>query len=143
MMSRAFLTGAGSLLVLSACAALPDNSDQRPLELSVEPSESAFHLSLTNPSNHARCITSQSWPTRIGQMDFASERVYVEDDGRRFPIRDENTGYCPGCAVRIAARSSITASLPYSEFPGLPESPPGPHATLTLPIIETPCRDRP
>ncbi len=73
-------------------------------------------------------------------MHFASERVRVEDDGRRFSIREENTGYCPDCQIRIPARSSITATLPYAQFPRLPESPPGPHATLTLPFAETSCR---
>ena len=73
-------------------------------------------------------------------MHFASDRVHVEDDDSHFPIRDENTGYCPDCQIRIEAKSSITASLPYAEFPGLSASPPGPHATLTLPVVETPCR---
>ena len=140
MTARDLLIIAGALIVLSACASLPVIADRPPLDLSVEPGESAFRLSLANPSGDDRCIASDLWPTRGGQLDFASERVYVEDDGRRFSIRDENTGYCPDCQVRVPANSSITATLPYSEFPGLAESPPGPHATLTLPIAETPCR---
>lgn len=135
-----FLIGAGAFLVVSACVARPGLPDRSPLQLSVEPAGSAFRLSLANPSNHDRCILSDTWPTRGGQLHFASERVYVDDDDRRFPIRDENTGYCPGCQIRVPAASSITAALPYAEFPGLTESPPGPHATLTLPITETPCR---
>ena len=139
MRAASLLIMAGAV-ALSACAAWPDLAGRPPLDLRIEPSRSAFLLSLANPSNYDRCITSEGWPTRGGQLHFASKRVYVEDDGRRFPIRDENTGYCPDCQIRIPAKSSITATLPYVEFPGLPESPPGPHATLTLPLAETPCR---
>ncbi len=139
MKAKGLLICALALVVLPACASRPDLEDRPPFEMGVEPTRSAFLVSLTNPSTYPRCITSESWPTRDGQMHFASERVFVEDDGSHFAIRDENTGYCPGCQIRIAAKSSITASLPYSEFPGLPASPPGPHATLTMPVVETPC----
>ena len=140
MRAGSFLIIAGTLLAVSACGTRPDIADRPPLELSVEPGDAAFRISLANASSYDRCIVTDTWPTRGGQMHFASERVYVEDDGNRFPIRDENTGYCPGCQTRIPANSSITATLPYAAFPGLQESPPGPHATLTMPITETPCR---
>ena len=140
MKAARLLVPTGAILALAACGVLPDVADRPPLALTVEPVGSAFRISLSNPSSYDRCILSDLWPTRAGQLHFASERVYVEDDGRRFPVRDENTGYCPGCQVRIQAKSAVTATLPYAEFPGLSESPPGPHATLTLPITETPCR---
>lgn len=126
--------------VLSACAPRTDTARHPPLELRIEPTGSAFSLSLANPSDHDRCIAAELWPTAGGQLHFASQRVRVEDDGRVFPIRDENTGYCPDCQVRVPARGGITATLPWSEFPGLAESPPGPHAIVTLPVIETSCR---
>ncbi|HWW11691.1 MAG TPA: hypothetical protein VN018_04175 [Brevundimonas sp.] len=140
MRTTGFLIAAGGALAISACAIRPEIADRPPLELRVEPTGSAFQLSLANPSSYDRCIVQENWPTRGGQLHFASEQVFVEDDGRRFPIRDENTGYCLYCELRIPAGSSITATLPYAEFPSLPDSPPGPHATLTLPVIETSCR---
>ena len=143
-MTKALLLGSVAALVVTACASLPVIADRPPLEFEFSPASDAFEVRLANPSAYERCIVSESWPNSAGWIHFSSDIVFVDVDSERFPLRDRNVGYCPGgCeVVRIPPHGSVSAKLPYIEFPSL--SAPPPHsAKLILRPNETPCNRQP
>ncbi|SEP10916.1 hypothetical protein SAMN02800692_3732 [Luteibacter sp. UNC138MFCol5.1] len=76
-----------------------------------------FDLVLRNTSGKAWCIEEDSWPSSLGYLHFHETDVWVDVDGRRYPIASRNLGYCPGdCDLRLPAGESLRGSIPYSEF---------------------------
>lgn len=139
-MTKVLLSGSVAMGMLTACANLPAIADRPPLEFAFSSGIDGFEVTLANPSAYDRCIASESWPNAAGWIHYSSDVVFVDAGSERYPLRDRNVGYCPGgCEqVRIPAKGSVSARLPYIEFPGL-TAPPPPNAKLSLRPAETPC----
>ena len=81
-----------------------------------------FMMSFRNVQKNDVCLSDSNWPNSSGNLNQMSDAVWLEVDGRRFPIADINTGYCTeNCAVRVHPGQTVNASLPYENF-GLPSN---------------------
>ena len=116
MLALTILTGCVSA-TRESFADLPSNAFSLKIEndLIVQ----SFNLKLTNNTNKSICIDAQDWPNNMGQLHFAADVVYAVFENTKYPIKDRNLGYClNGCKTVIAANSSITGQIPFSEFQG-------------------------
>ncbi len=85
------------------------------------PKEKRLDLVYRNTSTHAMCIHPDHWPNVAGKIDQAGDYVYLIVNQQRFPIKNFNTGYCPGCATRVEPGKEIRAFISYEDF-NLPEA---------------------
>ncbi len=82
-----------------------DNFDTQRLELSFQ-----------NTYPYSVCLTPEMWPNSTGAINAASGFVYLMVEGRRFPMKDFNTGYCQGCSTLVRKGEVVDAFIPYSYF---------------------------
>ncbi|MEA3033368.1 MAG: hypothetical protein QOH86_1384 [Sphingomonadales bacterium] len=82
-----------------------------------EPDRERVHLIFRNESHGALCLSPSEWPNPGGTIHYGSTRLFLVVEGRRYPIRDFNTGSCiAGCRTRVARGTSLDGFVPYSEF---------------------------
>ena len=87
-----------------------------------DPSKAQLLMSFTNPEKKEVCLSDSNWPNSSGNLNQMGDTVWLEVDGRRFPIADVNTGYCTeNCSIRVQPGQTVKASLPYENF-GLPSN---------------------
>jgi hypothetical protein len=86
-----------------------DNINEKNIEI-------VFH----NTYPHPVCLTPEMWPNASGRIDAAGDFVYLTIDGVRYPMKNFNTGYCPGCSTRVSVGETIRGVIPYKHFE-LPE----------------------
>ena len=106
-------------LLLSGCAGARGLNPIEYRFLDV-PEERRIEVVFHNYLGYTVCLSPDTWPNQAGKIDQASEYVFLMIDGRRFPIEDFNTGYCPGCWLQVSPGETVTASIPYSDF-GVPK----------------------
>jgi len=83
------------------------------------PEERRIEITYHNDLKDTLCLSPETWPNEAGKINQASEYVFLVIDGRRFPIVDFNTGYCPeadGCALYVSPGQETSASISYSDF---------------------------
>lgn len=86
-----------------------------------DPSRGGVLLLFHNESHGTMCLSPSEWPNLGGKIHYGSKRVFLIVDGKRFPIRDFNTGSCiGGCRTYAARGTTLQGFIPYSEF-GLPQ----------------------
>ncbi|WOI52798.1 hypothetical protein [Parvularcula sp. LCG005] len=144
------LAAFGAFSLLAACAstsALPDDTAMAPptiraadpqIDTRTNVAAGVFEVSLYNPSDVPVCIADGDWPspdflgkeaTPSGSLNMASQSVYALVAGQRYPIEDENIGYCDpsatdlvdghACKMVIAPGTTQRAVIPFARFPGL------------------------
>lgn len=89
-------------------------------EVADAPAKERLEVSYRNASKTALCLYPTHWPNAGGKIDQASERVALLVEGERLPIEDFNTGFCPGCKLRVEPGETVSAFISYSDFK-LPE----------------------
>jgi len=75
-----------------------------------------FVINFTNEGKIQLCLSPGMWPNSAGKLDYASDRVYILVKDKVFPLLDFNTGYCPGCALRVQSGDSIEGYISYTDF---------------------------
>lgn len=101
--------------LLAGCA----SSALRPIVYAVEdrPDQGRLVLTFRNETRHAKCLLPEHWPNQGGKIDSGAQSVSLVVEGRTFPLKDFNTGYCPGgCATRVASDREGTSFLAYDDF---------------------------
>ena len=99
-----------------------------------------FDIELQNATSQAWCIDDGSWPTSGGFLDAHGSDVWVEVNGRKYPIKERNLGFCPSsCDFRLRPGETVRGSIPYTEF-SLPESVEMSEKKLILSIGSRICR---
>jgi hypothetical protein len=100
--------------------------------------EGVFEVRLTNPTQAAVCVAEGDWPssdfmgkeaTPSGSLHMASGRVYAVVGTERFPIEEENLGYCDpsvpdledghACQIVVGPGATRQAVIPFARFRGL------------------------
>ena len=131
---------------LAACATTPTQSPAAPqaqtadarIDIRTAPETGVFEIALTNRGNQDLCLAVGDWPnqdfwgkeaTPRGSLHQASSWVYASVGDDRFPVEEDNLGYCDPsvtdlqgrsvCHVVFEAGQTRTATLPYARFPGL------------------------
>ena len=76
-----------------------------------------FDLVLQSRADRPLCIEIEGWPNR-GAMHYAMEYVFVEAEGRRYPIALANFGYCiGGCGTHfVQPHSALAGYINYDQF---------------------------
>ena len=74
------------------------------------PAERRIELHYTNNLNQAICLYPEQW---IGPD---SDRCVLLIGQLRFPIKNRDTGYCPGCSQLVAPGETVSTSFPYDDF---------------------------
>lgn len=100
-----------------------------------------FDLLFVSTSSRYMCIELGAWPFtpepggwpfRRGEMVVDADDVYVLVAGERYPIKRTSAWTCDvfesenpdvGCATLVAPGEALRASIPFSEFEGLPDGP--------------------
>jgi hypothetical protein len=120
-MKHALALVVGSLW-LSSCATQV-NSLRLPVVFTDHPSERRVEVAFQNNSAVPICLAAEDWPSNSGDLHESSDVVYLLVQGKKFPIRNMNRGYCKGdpCTIRIQPGERIAGSMPYENF-DLPES---------------------
>ena len=85
------------------------------------PEQRRIELSYRNDRGVAVCLTPEFWPNHAGKIDQASDIIFLVVGDHRFPIEEFNTGYCPGCAVRVEPGETVRATIVYESF-GVPDA---------------------
>jgi hypothetical protein len=85
------------------------------------PSERRIEMRYQNEMGHTICLLPEFWPNAAGAIGTAPGTFVLVVGQQRFPIESRNTGYCPGCAERVAPGETIRTSIPYGSF-SLPAS---------------------
>jgi hypothetical protein len=80
------------------------------------PEEQRLYLEVRNTTKKPMCFDQGNWPNSEGEIDSAKDRAFIEAEGKRFPMTDFDTGYCPGCVARLPPGKSLTAFVKYSDF---------------------------
>lgn len=115
----------GSFACMASCAPVRSNSHQNIshiVRVSDNQALKKFDVELENTSGKTWCIEEGSWPNSVGFLDSHSRDVWVEANGRIFPIMERNLGFCPSsCNFRMAPGEVVRGSIPYTEF-SLPPS---------------------
>lgn len=111
-----------ALLCLSACASDPI-LEAFPITYAVEdaPDQARIYLRYKNETQSPVCLYPTSWPDAHGRIDSAKGRAFVNVSGRKYTSVDFDTGYCPGCALRVQPGAEVVGFLNYSDF-SLPHS---------------------
>lgn len=99
-----------------------------------------FIVSFTNEFSYQLCLSPGMWPNNAGKLDFAKDRVYVNVKGEVFPVKDFNTGYCPGCTLRVQPGESIEGFISYSDF-GMPKNLYESEKQLHFAPVATACKE--
>lgn len=134
---RKTATGAWTLLV-TGCVS---NWEPLPTEYVFRdwPSEDRVEVQFTNTTNGKLCLDPEHWPNQAGKINQASEYVYLEIDGKQFPIVDFNTGYCfGGCPTVVLPGETASASIAYRDF-RLPGSLRHEPKRLEFPVVAYTC----
>jgi hypothetical protein len=104
-------------LSLVGCATLSsDTTFDIAYHLYDQPANKSIRLEYTNEAHKPICLTPENWPNSGGKINQASDRVWLEVEGSKYPIADFNTGYCIACATKIKPGDKIVGIMPYSEF---------------------------
>jgi hypothetical protein len=115
----------GMLACMVSCASLGRHSRQdisRLVRVFDNRELKRFDVELENTSAKAWCIEEGSWPNSVGYLDSHGRDVWVEANGRNFPITERNLGFCTSlCDLRMAPGEVIRGNIPYAEF-SLPAS---------------------
>jgi hypothetical protein len=85
------------------------------------PEEGRLYVTIRNDLRHAICLYPTNWPNRAGIIEQATDRIWIEVEGRRFPMMDLDAGYCPDCRTKLRSKQSATAFVSYTDF-NLPEA---------------------
>lgn len=111
---------AGFCLLLAGCAPTAQLMSVT-YQFEDDPVREEVRLLFQNATGRRVCLTPENWPNAGGWLNQSADRIAIITDGRRFPIRDWNTGYCAsGCALAVRPDEQVSASIPYSHFE-LPE----------------------
>jgi len=115
-----------AILALLAAVSVGCHSTARPFEIHYtftdHPNEHRIGVKFVNDRPYDVCLSPEFWPNRAGKIDQASDEVYLIIEGRRFPIVEFNTGYCPStCDTRVAPGEEVQSYIPYRDF-GVPEN---------------------
>lgn len=87
--------------------------------LTAEPNQVArrFDLRLVSKTDRSLCISQDNWSNAPGWLAWSSERVFVENGGRRFPITDQNFGSCADCGSWvIKPGATLAGKVAYDQF---------------------------
>jgi hypothetical protein len=85
------------------------------------PEKQRVEIRFRNPFPYEVCLDDDIWPNETGALNQAADWVFLVVDGKKFSIRNINTGYCPnGCSTRVPAGEEIVSFIPYTDF-DLPE----------------------
>ena len=106
----------GTVVLLGACAT---TSTSIPVQYQVadNPDRGSLVLSYTNLTGQPVCLSAEVWPNRFGWFSHEGNRILIGVGSQRFPMRENNVGYCPGgCATRVARGEALTGFIPYERF---------------------------
>lgn len=103
------------------------------------PSENRVEVLFTNETDEQLCLLPEHWPNQAGKINQAGESVFLVVAGKRFPIEDFNTGYCPGgCALVVRPGETVSSAIAYDDF-GLPAELRQAPKQLELPVVAYAC----
>ena len=90
-------------------------------EMRDKPADRQIEVVYQNAQKNPMCLLPEHWPNVAGKINQASDLVFLVVEGRRFPIENFNTGYCPkGCSTRVKPGEQQSARIAYADF-GLPQ----------------------
>ena len=104
---------------VAAAAGCATTTPLQPLAYSFEdqPADRRVVVRYRNTGDSGVCVLPEHWPNQGGAIDQGGDRVFLHVAGRRFALRDFNTGYCPGgCATYVAPGGEISGRLAYADF---------------------------
>jgi len=129
------------VFALAACATQAKLTKVEYL-FSDSPQDRSIELAYHNETMRTMCLLPEHWPNQAGKISQGSDRMVLVVGGKRFPVEDFNTGYCPeGCAVRVAPGSKLSARVSYADF-ALPERLWGASKRLEFSPMAYACSDR-
>lgn len=103
-------------IVIAGCATTYEPA-QIAYQYNDNPELKRVDLFFRNETDTAICLTADDWPNASGELDSMGGRVFLNVDGKRFPIVNHNTGYCPsGCERRVAPGEEVSGFLLYQDF---------------------------
>jgi len=109
-----------TLALLFALVALGCTSSYEVFEIPYsyldQPEYERVEVRFRNTFRYDVCLVPEFWPNKAGAIDQARGLVFLVIDGKRFSIRNINTGYCPGCFIRVAPGEEVVAYIPYTDF---------------------------
>lgn len=135
-MIRAVMTG-----LLGLIAGCSSTLALQPIEYQFidVPAQSKVEVTYRNQSGTTMCLLPEHWPNQAGKINQAGDIVFLVVAGRRFPILDFNTGYCPqGCAIRVEPGETAAGFIRYADFE-LPEQLRDAPKTLEFSPMAFPC----
>lgn len=104
-------------VLLFGCVAKGDSQDFHiPVLIKDDVQSEAFIVEYQNAGKRTVCITPDQWPNSAGKINQASSIVWGYVENTQFNIRKFNTGYCPGCAVKVRAGEVLVGRIPFAEF---------------------------
>jgi len=106
-------------LVAAAAGCATTTSQLQPLAYNFEdqPDDSRVMVRYRNAGQSGICVLPEHWPNPGGAIDHDGDRVFLHVGGRRFALRDFNTGYCPeGCATYVGPGREISGFMAYRDF---------------------------
>lgn len=80
------------------------------------PNESRIYIKYKNDTGKRICIDPANWPSSHGQIDSGKGRVLLEVSGKIYTTEDFDTGYCPGCFVKVDSGHDLLGFFNYSDF---------------------------
>jgi hypothetical protein len=81
------------------------------------PERGGFTLTYKNQSGRSICLSPSVWPNGAGWFDHqGADRIFLRVGAQRFPMKENNGGYCPGCATRVTPGEIVSDFVPYERF---------------------------
>ena len=109
------------IFLLSGCAVNKTARFRIEYEFIDNPAERRVELHYVNNYERTVCLSLDTWPNSSGAIGFASEHVILRINGTRYHMKEMNTGYCPGCVIKVAPGEKVIGTIPYELFM-IPES---------------------
>lgn len=103
------------LLIMSGCVG-PKTKIPIEYQFIDIPEERRIELRYQNDLKYTVCLFPEVWPNQAGKIDQASDSMILVIEGESFPVIDFNTGYCPGCAIRVSPGEDVKTSVSYDDF---------------------------
>lgn len=105
------------------------------------PENAKIYVKYTNDSRNNLCIYPTNWPGSDGRIENGKGRVFIEVDGKSYSTEEFDSGYCPGCVLRIEPGQEIIGFFNYEDF-GLPQAAYMKDKSLKFSPIATYCSSR-
>lgn len=105
------------IVMMSLCSCASASPRYR-LDITDNPEQKRFLLTLKSLDNRTLSISFQDWPNQFGQTHFGSTWVKLQTPQGVYPARDHNFGSCLGdnCSIEIPPGGELKGFIAYAEF---------------------------